>query len=132
MTVRIVCRKNEFHDSMVLMRINESIRQMEGVVRVAVLMATDNNKKILFDYRFWTDSIQAATAADLILAVEGIDDEAVEKALERVEQMFVERVASRRGKKIFKKYRIRKGRFNRQNIYIYGYEAFWYVWGWRV
>lgn len=102
MTIRIVCRKNEFHDSMVLMRINESVRQMDGVVRVAVLMGTENNKKILFDYGFWVESIQTAGASDLVIAVEGIDDKAVDIAFERVDQMFAERAASRRTKRIFK------------------------------
>ncbi len=102
MPVRIVCRKNEFHDSMVLMRINESIRQIGGIVRVAVLMATENNKKILADYGFWNESIQAASVTDLILAVDAINDEKIEEAFTTIDKMFAERVASRKGKKIFK------------------------------
>lgn len=102
MPVRIVCRKNEFHDSMVLMRINESIRQIGGIVRVAILMATENNKKILADYGFWNESIQAASVTDLILAVDAINDEKIEEAFTSIDKMFAERVASRKGKKIFK------------------------------
>ena len=52
MPTKIVIRNNDYHDSMLLMKINHRIMAVNGIKRAAILMGTDPNKRLLEKYGF--------------------------------------------------------------------------------
>jgi succinyl-CoA synthetase alpha subunit len=85
-------RKNEYYDSVFLMGINKQLSDHPGVKQTAVLMGTENNKKLLNDIGIKGGSIDSAMANDLIVAViadsQQIVDEIFENLDERLRSIF--------------------------------------------
>ncbi len=75
MYIGLTIRKNQYYDSVFLMRINNQISAFEGVLNSAAVMGTDNNKKILSGIGVEEDPIKDAAPNDLIVVV--IADNAV-------------------------------------------------------
>lgn len=76
---------NRYYDSVFLMRVAQRISTDEGVVQAAALMATDNNKKILTEIGFKDPEIDAASPADLIIAIEAEAKGVLEKIMVNIE-----------------------------------------------
>ncbi len=87
MIVKSMVRKNEYRDSIQLMRISGQIREIQGVEDAAVLMATDTNKKILEDAELLADEIKSAGPNDLVITVRAVDEKAAEKAIAKVNEL---------------------------------------------
>jgi predicted HTH transcriptional regulator len=87
MIVKSSVRKNEYRDSIQLMRISNEIAGIKGVKNAAVLMATDTNKKVLSDAGLLTAEIKKAGPNDLVFAVSSDDKGAIKKAFDRLEQL---------------------------------------------
>jgi len=87
MLVKSMVRKNEYRDSIQLMRISNEICRIKGIKEASVLMATDNNKKILSDAGLLSDEIKKAGPNDLVFAVSAADKEVVKKAFLKLEQL---------------------------------------------
>lgn len=66
MIKKTIIRKDEYRDSIVLMQISEKIQQMEGVEKAAVVMATENNKKLLEYMNLMTEDIKGAGPNDFV------------------------------------------------------------------
>lgn len=64
-----IIRKNEYHDSVFLMRVARRISEEEGIDQAALFMGTPKNKEILVEMGLLASEIAAATPGDLILAV---------------------------------------------------------------
>ena len=64
-----VIRKNQYYDSVFLMRIAKGITESPGVTQCAVVMATDANKELLDNIGIIGEALKAATPNDLIVAV---------------------------------------------------------------
>ena len=64
-----VIRKNEYHDSVFLMRVARRISEQKGVLQAAALMGTDKNKGLLAEIGIKGAEIDAAAPGDLILGV---------------------------------------------------------------
>ncbi len=47
MVVKSLVRKNEYRDSIFLMRISKRLEELEGVQKASAIMATDANKDLL-------------------------------------------------------------------------------------
>ncbi|MGC8569061.1 MAG: hypothetical protein ACP5LW_03540 [Nitrososphaeria archaeon] len=82
--------RNEYRDSVFLMRINDAVEKLDGVRRAAVMMGTDANKDLMREAGLFTEEAASAGPNDLVIVVEGDDEEALRKALERARSMVYE------------------------------------------
>ena len=80
-----VIRKNEYYDSVFLMRVARRIADQPGVAQAAALMGTGKNKDLLAEIGIGGPEIAAATPNDLILAVVAESQETVASVLERID-----------------------------------------------
>jgi succinyl-CoA synthetase alpha subunit len=90
MTVRVVVRNNEYHDSMVLMQISHKVAEAPGVSGVAILMATDNNKPFLAYCGFFDPGIDTAGPSDLIIGIQAASDAAIDDTLAMIDRLLKE------------------------------------------
>ncbi|HWU40577.1 MAG TPA: hypothetical protein VN203_23270, partial [Candidatus Acidoferrum sp.] len=80
-----VIRKNEYHDSVFLMRVARRISEQRGVHQAAALMGTDKNKELLAGIGIQGAEIKAAAPGDLILGVTAESREVLSAILDRVD-----------------------------------------------
>lgn len=85
---KFIIRKNQYFDSVFLMGINKDLLAKSGVIQSAVLMGTQNNKKLLADIQVTSPEIDQAGANDLIVAVNAESEQFAEKALGNLDQLF--------------------------------------------
>ncbi len=69
MCTGIVIRKNEYHDSVFLMRTAGRISAQEGIAQALLFMGTEKNKELLATLGFPAGELAPAGPTDLILAV---------------------------------------------------------------
>ena len=81
-----VIRKNEYHDSVFLMRVAKRLSEQKGILQVAALMGTEKNKTLLEEIQVRGPEISAATPSDLIVAVKADSQEALASVLKNVDQ----------------------------------------------
>jgi FdrA protein len=80
-----VIRKNEYHDSVFLMRVARRISEQKGVLQAAALMGTEKNRVLLAEIGIGGKEIDVATPGDLIIAVQAEDAETLAAMLDNVE-----------------------------------------------
>jgi len=80
-----VIRKNEYHDSVFLMRVARRILEQKGVLQAAALMGTEKNKVLLAEIGMGGKEIEAAAPGDLIIAVRAEDAETLSAVLGNAE-----------------------------------------------
>jgi len=85
MATGYIIRKNEFYDSVFLMRVAKRITEQPGVQQSAALMATEKNKILLADIHLTGAEIDAASPGDLIVAVIADNDQIVRAALDHLD-----------------------------------------------
>jgi FdrA protein len=88
MSSGFVIRKNQYYDSLVLMRIASSLSGEPGVTQAAVLMATDANKSLLAEIGFDQDDIRSAKLNDLVVALIAADSSIVDHLLAGIDLRF--------------------------------------------
>lgn len=81
-----VIRRNQYYDSVFLMGISKRIQDVKGVHQNAVLMGSDANKGLLSSLGFQDPGIDAAQPNDLIVAVSAETSQAVDDALNRLDE----------------------------------------------
>ena len=81
-----VIRKNEYHDSVFLMRAAKRLSEQKGILQVAALMGTEKNKALLEEIEVRGPEISAATPSDLIVAVKADSQEALASVFENIDQ----------------------------------------------
>lgn len=86
MVTGFVIRKNEYHDSVFLMRVARRLSEQKGVLQAAALMGTEKNKELLAEIGVSGTEILAATPNDLILAVQAENQQTLTAVLENAEQ----------------------------------------------
>jgi succinyl-CoA synthetase alpha subunit len=77
-------RKNFYKDSVVLMRVAQSVASRDGITRVSLLMGTAANKDILVQAGLLALEIAPAAPADLMIVVEG-EQAALPQALAEID-----------------------------------------------
>lgn len=82
-------RRNEYRDSVVLMRISEELGKLEGVRKASAMMATDANKALLKDAGLLTDEVRAAASNDLAVVIDAASEELAVQALSKVEDLML-------------------------------------------
>lgn len=80
-----IVRPNEYYDSVFLMGVNKRLGENEGVLQTAVLMGSENNKRLLADIGIQGDEIDAAKPNDLIVGVVAESENIVETLLSNLE-----------------------------------------------
>lgn len=85
MATTIVVRKNEYYDSVFLMRVAKRISEQPGIKQAAALMGTDRNKTLLKEIGIEGPELERATAGDLVLAVEADSTEDLRRIVENVD-----------------------------------------------
>jgi len=80
-----IIRKNEYHDSVFLMRVARRISEEENIDQAALFMGTEKNKGILVELGFPAQDLAAATPSDLILAVKARDEKSLAAVLENLD-----------------------------------------------
>jgi len=86
MATGYVVRKNEYHDSVFLMRVAKRLSEQKGVQQAAALMGTEKNKGLLAAIGFSGGEISVATPNDLILAVKAESQQILEAVLASIDQ----------------------------------------------
>ena len=81
MSAGYLIRKNEYYDSVFLMRVAKALSEEPGVRDCAVLMATDANKVFLAQIGIQAPEVIAATPNDLVVAILADDSSLVERLL---------------------------------------------------
>ena len=85
MCIGIVIRKNEYHDSVFLMRVASRISKEKGILQAALFMGTEKNKGLLTEIGFPAEELATATPSDLILAVKARNQESLAGVLENLD-----------------------------------------------
>jgi FdrA protein len=93
----LIVRKNEYHDSIQLMRVSQSLRALEGVNQAMVAMATDTNKEILRDLGMMNDAGLEAGVNDMLVGLDGASDAAIAAAVEEMDGLFKRKEAAGQG-----------------------------------
>lgn len=88
MDIGLVIRKNQYFDSVFLMRINNQISAVEGILNSAVVMGTDSNKKILSEIGIEEHQLKDATPNDLIVVVTANNCVVVNDVLNNLDNLF--------------------------------------------
>ncbi len=79
--------KNEYRDSVFLMRINDQVERMSGVKRAAVMMGTDANKDLMKEAGLYIDQVKDAGPNDLVIVLEAYDKGSGEEALSKAQEL---------------------------------------------
>jgi len=88
MIIGCVIRKNEYHDSVFLMRVAKRLSEQKGILEAAALMGTEKNKGLLAEIGVSGSEISSATPSDLIIAVKVENEETLATLLENIDQWF--------------------------------------------
>ncbi len=88
MDIGLTIRKNQYFDSVFLMRINNQISAFEGITNSAVVMGTDRNKTILSGIGVDENQIKDATPNDLIVVAIADNLEIVNAVLSKLDNFF--------------------------------------------
>jgi succinyl-CoA synthetase alpha subunit len=94
MSVKILIKTSEYHDSVSLMLVARELSKLEGVKDAAVVMGTEANKSILTDAGLLTEEAKAASPNDLVIAVATSSDSAAEAALQEAEVLLKQKASS--------------------------------------
>lgn len=78
-------RKKQYYDSVFLMGVNQKLSSAKDVVQTAVLMGSDKNKILLKNMGVLEQTFEDAGPNDLIIAIAGTNQEAVNAALKMVD-----------------------------------------------
>jgi predicted Zn-dependent peptidase len=87
MAITNLIKRNEYRDSVILMKASEALQAAAGVLKAALMMGTESNKQMLSRAGLLTEKGQQANAGDLIVAIQAVDEQALEAALNQVEQL---------------------------------------------
>jgi succinyl-CoA synthetase alpha subunit len=94
MVKKVVIRKNSYYDSVALMIINKEVKGIKGIKEAVVSMGTDYNKNILKNVGFIGQDIEETTPNDLIIAIEGENENVLEDAVNKVNELLTKRQTS--------------------------------------
>ncbi len=86
MAACVLVRKDSYHDSVLLMRLSQSLKAVAGVEDAVVAMGTPMNRELLGNQGWAGPALAAAGANDLVIAIKGGAGApgAVEAELERL------------------------------------------------
>lgn len=86
MMKKIWIKKNEYRDSLFLMKLSTDISNWPGIQQAVIVMGTDNNKQILEQVGLFDETASSASADDLIIAVEYSPERDVSDLFKMIEE----------------------------------------------
>lgn len=86
MDVKILVKKDSYHDSVALMSLSGKLTALAGVRDAVVSMATEMNKELLQRIGIYSDAVGAAGVNDLLIAVRAEDEASCTEAVCFAEQ----------------------------------------------
>lgn len=89
MTLHCRLKQNTYVDSVTLMRISTAANDIEGVKQAQIAMGTQMNKAVLKDAGLFSTELEAATNADLMIAILTEENIDVSSLFEHIEGLFV-------------------------------------------
>lgn len=87
--VKSLIIKNSYRDSVFLMKISSQAAQLPGIKIGTAMMSTDRNKELFKGAGLYTAEMEQANPDDLTISVRGESEEAVQAALEKVQEMLM-------------------------------------------
>lgn len=75
-----------YQDSLKLMRVSEEVKRLPGVEQASAFMGTDANKRLGVSVGLKLEDVEEAGPDDLIMLVQGVDEDSVKKALQLFEE----------------------------------------------
>ena len=91
MATGVVIKKNRYFDSVFLMQVAQNLQKESGVQQAAALMGTENNRQLLRGVGFAETEISAAGSNDLIIALQGSEQEAISSILAHIDDWLIRR-----------------------------------------
>ncbi len=85
--LRTSVRAGSYHDSVVLMRLQQSLASLPGILDAGVVMATPANREILEGSGLLGDGAEAAGPGDLLIVVRAESDDSAAEALAKVDSL---------------------------------------------
>jgi FdrA protein len=89
---RLEVRKETYRDSITMLGISNKLARLDGVSQAAAVMATDLNKKVLRDIGFTGPEVEGARSDDMIIAIEAVDSDSLDKAFSEVDSLLNEKL----------------------------------------
>ena len=83
-------KQKTYQDSVRLMRVSETVSNLQAVTQAIVAMGTAANKRVLAEVGLMTDMVAQAEANDLVIVIEAESDTAAQQALARAEAILAE------------------------------------------
>ena len=96
MSCKVAVRPREYHDSVRLMQVSEQVRRMDGVREAILMMATDNNKKLLAAAGLAGPEVTGAARDDLVIGIIADSDEYAKTALAGAAELLLQRTREAR------------------------------------
>lgn len=87
MAARVEIRQNRYHDSVQLMYITNTLRDITGVEQVFVAMATQTNKEIFSELGLSGPETKQAGNNDLLIGIEAETEQICDNVLENIEEL---------------------------------------------
>ncbi len=88
MSLKILIRKNAYFDSVTLMKISGEVSEMPFIQDVLVGMATELNINLLKNMNLYSKDHESLTPNDLIIAIKADNDNALECAVVKIDELF--------------------------------------------
>ncbi len=85
--IRAEIRSGSYYDSAVLMQLQRSLSQLDGVDDAGVVMGTEENKEILAHIHLDTPEVRAAKSDDLVIVVRAADEDTALGAIGQVDEL---------------------------------------------
>ena len=86
MIIKTLIRQNEYKDSVLLMKAASLASQLEGIETASIMMATENNKKILAESELLTPEALKASANDIVIVVKAVNEDIADKGLVKIQK----------------------------------------------
>ena len=101
MVAAYAIRRNQYYDSIYLMRIARRLSEVPGILDSAVIMGTDRNKSLLADMGFADPEIASASPEDLMVAVKAETGDIAESVLGNLDA-WLEREPDSAGRPVYR------------------------------
>ncbi len=93
MKITVIVRKNTYRDSVILMRLSNTVSKLNGVLRAGVVMATPTNKKFLKDLDLLSEEAEQANPNDLVIALATQDEKSMDNTISEVDKLLTTRLS---------------------------------------
>ena len=94
---RVIVRKDSYYDSVFLMLISTDVKKLPGIGEAVVAMGTEMNRDLIAGMGLSNPEISAATANDLIIAVDAESEDAVGAAQAKVDELLTKKAGTDEG-----------------------------------